>query len=151
MPNVFPHPYQLNESIKNFRVVGWYFSFLFNFKKKFLYANSGKPDQTPHVHCLPMSHKKDARLIWIKHLKLHVLICSFVQVSNFVVSRGWGTCTFICLECELVEANQNIFLQTYTFYEKWDPPLPTTVAKKNKHEEPDYLWRTLIFCQHLSP
>ena len=31
MPNVFSHPYQLNESISNFRVVGWYFSFLFKY------------------------------------------------------------------------------------------------------------------------
>ena len=36
-------------------------------------ANSGDPDQTPHslasdlgLHCLPMSHKKDARHIWVK-------------------------------------------------------------------------------------
>ena len=36
--------------------------------------NSGDPDQTPHsvasdlgLHCLPMSHKKDARHIWIKN------------------------------------------------------------------------------------
>ena len=32
----------------------------------------GEPDQRPHLaaadlvlHCLPMSHKKDARLIWV--------------------------------------------------------------------------------------
>ena len=37
-------------------------------------ANSGDPDQTPHsvasdlgLHCLPMSHKKDARHIWVKN------------------------------------------------------------------------------------
>ena len=36
-------------------------------------ANSGNPDQTPHsvasdlgLHYLPMSHKKDARHIWVK-------------------------------------------------------------------------------------
>ena len=27
MPNVFYHPYQLEESISNVRVVGWYLSF----------------------------------------------------------------------------------------------------------------------------
>ena len=27
MPNVFSHPYQLDESISNFRVIGLYFSF----------------------------------------------------------------------------------------------------------------------------
>ena len=35
MPNVFSHPYKLDESISNFRVVGWYFSFLFKFKRNF--------------------------------------------------------------------------------------------------------------------
>ena len=36
--------------------------------------NSGDPDQTPHsvasdlgLHYLPMSHKKGARLIWVKN------------------------------------------------------------------------------------
>ena len=73
MPNVFSHPYQLDESISNFRVVGWYDSFLFKFYKKLLFANSGEPHKTPHfaasdlvLHCLPMSHKKNARLIWVK-------------------------------------------------------------------------------------
>ena len=33
MLNVFSHPYQLDESISNFRVVGWYFSF--KFKRNF--------------------------------------------------------------------------------------------------------------------
>ena len=73
MLNVFSHPYQLDESISKFRVIGWYFfSFLFKFKKK-TQANSREPDQTPHfeasdlvLHCLPMSHRKDARLIWVK-------------------------------------------------------------------------------------
>ena len=38
---------------------------------------SGDPDQTPRsaasglvLHCLPMSHKKDARLIWVKYQKV---------------------------------------------------------------------------------
>ena len=31
MPNGITYPYQLDESISNFRVVGWYFSFLFKF------------------------------------------------------------------------------------------------------------------------
>ena len=34
MPNVFSHPYQLDESFSNFRVVGWYFLFLFKFQKQ---------------------------------------------------------------------------------------------------------------------
>ena len=38
-------------------------------------ANSGDPDQTLRsapsdlgLHCLPMSHKKDARLIWVNYM-----------------------------------------------------------------------------------
>ena len=48
------------------------FSFLFYFKM-FLLANSEDPDQTPRsvasdlgLHCLPLSQKWDARLIWVK-------------------------------------------------------------------------------------
>ena len=33
MPNVFSHPYQLDKSISNLRVVGWYFDS--NFKRHF--------------------------------------------------------------------------------------------------------------------
>ena len=40
---------------------------------KIMQAISGDPDQTPHsvasdlgLHYLPMSHKKDARHIWVK-------------------------------------------------------------------------------------
>ena len=35
MPNVFFHLYQLDDSVSNFRVVGWYFSFYSNFKRNF--------------------------------------------------------------------------------------------------------------------
>ena len=73
MLNVFSHPYQLDESISNFRVVGWYFSFLFNHLKISLFAKSREPGQTPPfvasdlvLHCLSMSHKSDTRLIWVK-------------------------------------------------------------------------------------
>ena len=48
------------------------FSFLLNFLKKILYENSGDTDQTQRsaasdlgLHYLHMSHKNDARLIWV--------------------------------------------------------------------------------------
>ena len=47
MPNVFSHPYQLDEFIFYLMVVGWYFSFLFKFYMQILQASSGEPDQTP--------------------------------------------------------------------------------------------------------
>ena len=48
-------------------------------------ANSGDPDQTPHsvasdlgLHCLPMSHKKDTRHIWVKMY----LFCYLIRVPE---------------------------------------------------------------------
>ena len=91
MPNVFSHNYSLDESISNFRVVGWYFSFLFNFNKKLLQANSGEPDQTPlfaasdlFLHCLPMSHKKDARLIQVRLRSVYRIFF----LNNVISAKG---------------------------------------------------------------
>ena len=54
-------------------VPGIFFSFLFYFEKIFVLANSEDPDQTPRsdlgLHCLPVSHKGDARLIWVNKTK----------------------------------------------------------------------------------
>ena len=62
MPNIISHPYHLDESIFNFRVVG-IFHFYSNFKRNFC-KQTGEPDQKPQnamsdlvLHCLPMSHK----------------------------------------------------------------------------------------------
>ena len=48
-----------------FRGIGSNFSFLFHFSMKIMKANRIAPDRTPHLwlFCLPMSHKKDDRLI----------------------------------------------------------------------------------------
>ena len=50
--------------------MGGTFHFLFKFQKNILLANRGDPDQTPNpaasylgLHCLPVSHKRDSRLI----------------------------------------------------------------------------------------
>ena len=91
MPNVFFHRYQLDESISNFRAVGWYFSFLFKIYKKLLFANSGESDQTPRfaasdlvLQCLPMSHKKDTMLIWVK-LKLRRVYFTYHIVKIYII------------------------------------------------------------------
>ena len=54
-------------------VPGVLFHFYFISKKIFLLANNEDPDQKPRsavydlgLHCLPMSQKLDARLIWLK-------------------------------------------------------------------------------------
>ena len=50
----------------------------------FCKQNSGDLDQRPHpvasdlgLHCLPMSHKKEARLIWVKpmHKNMMAILC----------------------------------------------------------------------------
>ena len=48
-------------------------------------TNSGEPNQTPHsvasdlgLHCLPLSHKKDARQIWVKMQ----LFCYLIRVPK---------------------------------------------------------------------
>ena len=70
--NGLSHPYHLDEFTFIFRGVMSNFSFLFHFSMKFMKANRVAPDGTLHfaashlgLFCLPMSNKKDARLIWI--------------------------------------------------------------------------------------
>ena len=87
MPNVFSNPYQLDEPISNFRVVGWYFSFLF----KLLFANSGELSGL-FLRCLPMFREKDAvRLtVWFKaNISSRVLKAPgfFLSCSKFVKQR----------------------------------------------------------------
>ena len=69
LTNGFSHHYQLGESIFVLRGIRCDFKFLFNFSMKILYANRIAPDGTPRsaashlgLFCLPMSHKRDARL-----------------------------------------------------------------------------------------
>ena len=60
MPNGFSHLYHLDQSISVLKVVGCIFQFYSNFKSTFC-KQTAVPDLV--IHCLPMSHKKDARLI----------------------------------------------------------------------------------------
>ena len=62
-PNEISHSYRLDQSISVLRVVWSYLSFLFN-KNKIKHSvckHSAASDLG--LYCLPMSHKKDARLI----------------------------------------------------------------------------------------
>ena len=68
----FPHHYHLDESILIFLDIMSKFSFLFHFSMKIKIANRIATDGTPRfaashlgLFCLPMSHKKDDRLIWV--------------------------------------------------------------------------------------
>ena len=68
--NGFSHRYQLSESTFIFSGVRSDFYLLSHFSMKFLCANRIAPDGTPRfaashlgLYCLPMSHKRDDRLI----------------------------------------------------------------------------------------
>ena len=70
--NGFSHPYHFDESIFILRGISCNFSFLFYFSMKFMSANRIAPAGTPRfvashlvLFCLPMSNKKDVRLIWV--------------------------------------------------------------------------------------
>ena len=62
------HSYHLDWSTSIFRGNRISFSFLFHFSMKIKKANRIAPDGTPRfaLFCLPMSHKKGTRLIWVK-------------------------------------------------------------------------------------
>ena len=69
MMNRFSHHYDLGESALIFRGSRCDFKILFHFSMKFFQANRIAPDGTPRsapshlgLFCLPMSHKRDARL-----------------------------------------------------------------------------------------
>ena len=73
MTNGFGRPYHLDESNFIFRDIRSNFPFLFHFSMKIKIANRIAPDGTPRfaashlrLFCLPMSHKKDARRIWVE-------------------------------------------------------------------------------------
>ena len=72
MTNGLSHTYQMDESTFILRGTGSDFSSLFHFSMKFMSANRIALEETPRfaashlgLFCLPMSNKKDARLIWI--------------------------------------------------------------------------------------
>ena len=78
LTNGFSHHYHLGESIFILRNIKSDFQFLNKFLMKILLANRIAPDGTPRsaashlgLCCLPMSHKKDARLIRVKHSRIH--------------------------------------------------------------------------------
>ena len=83
MPNKFSRPYQLDESISNFRVVGWYFHFYSNFKRNFCKQTVENLIRRHVLRCLiwfctvcRCPTKKDARLIWVIISKLNITVSS---------------------------------------------------------------------------
>ena len=76
--NELYQPYHLAESIFLFMDIGS--KFLFLFSMKIISANRIAPDGTPHfaashlgLFCLPMSHKKDKKFIWVNPVSVRCL------------------------------------------------------------------------------
>ena len=72
VPNGFYHPYHFDESISILRGIRSNFSIILHVLMRIMSANRLAPDETPRyaashlgLFCLPMSQKKDARLIWV--------------------------------------------------------------------------------------
>ena len=66
MTNGISHHYQLDKSISNLRVVDSKFQFHSTFKNSFCKQTVKNAVSDLVLHRLPMSHKKDASLKWVK-------------------------------------------------------------------------------------
>ena len=95
------NPYHLDEPTFIFRGNGNYILFLFLFSMKFTSANKIAQDGTPrsaasHLGqlCLPISHIKDARLIWVNHIQHAVLqkILIFAVIFPFKMIISFSHC-----------------------------------------------------------
>ena len=61
-------------------------------------TNSGEPDQTPQnaasdlgLHCLQTSHKKDARLIWVKWSHFTIFRAHYIFAAPEDLFLSWET------------------------------------------------------------
>ena len=86
----------MDQSIYVFMVVGGiFFIFIQTFKETSV-SRQWRPDQKPHFAaselgplCFPMSHKKDARLIWVKKVESEKdLGVIFGSKINFIGGGG---------------------------------------------------------------
>ena len=84
--NGLSHLYHFDESTSIYRGIRSNFSFLFHFSMKFLYADRKVPDgmlrfAASHLwlFCLPISHKKNARLIWVNNVSSKIHFPAFEQ------------------------------------------------------------------------
>ena len=75
--------------------------------------NSGDPDQTPGLHGLPMTHKKDARLtLFILHTDEQVLWQTVkAQIKCCIMQHFSRVCT-VCLDIKIFKDRTTSFLAT---------------------------------------
>ena len=85
---------------------------IFQLSMKIIYANRIAPDGTPRfaashlgLFCLPMSHKKDARLIWVK------LMCHVPQSLKFLRHLSIHTFT--------LNDTSNVTDSVFAIFQKW--------------------------------
>ena len=97
MTNGLSHPYHLDDSTFIVRGIRSMFSFLFHFSMKILLANTIAPDGTLRfaashlgLFCLPMSHKKDARLT-VYGLKLSTCIWRYSIICTCMFFEREGS------------------------------------------------------------
>ena len=103
MPNWISCPYHLDKNLDEniFEFKGWWmvnFNFI-RILKVHLCANSAKPDQMPQsaasdlvFHCLPMSHKKEAGLKWVKgiiRIEIHIFNLWFRANLSFLSTQKY--------------------------------------------------------------
>ena len=88
-PNGISHCYHLDQSISVLRDAGCYFSVCSNFHRTFckqtvetLIRCRFLAASDLVLHCLPMSHKKEARFIWVKPVRSFVRVCCLSGTSN---------------------------------------------------------------------
>ena len=79
LTNGLSHPYHLDESIFNFRDIGSNFSFFISFFDENYLSKQNSP-RCDAAFYLPVSHKKEARLIWVKQL-----FSCIVRSLNFIL------------------------------------------------------------------
>ena len=67
--------------------------YLFHFSMKNMSANRIAPDGTPRLaashlglFCLPLSHKKDARLIWVKTIETHKKYITLMNLTPLKIN-----------------------------------------------------------------
>ena len=101
MTNGRSHDYHSEGPTFIIRGIGSDFSFLFHFSMKFLQANRIASDGTPRfvashlvLVCLPIFHKKNARLIWVNNSYIIWMVQGVPQLNNAAfpkAPKGRGT------------------------------------------------------------
>ena len=93
--NGLSHPYHLDGSIFILRDIRGNLTFSFHFSMKIKLANRKASDGMPRfaashlvLFCLPMSHKKAAKLIWVKPFQVVENCDTWLSYQTFPIYRN---------------------------------------------------------------